>query len=85
MFTLGMDQFHFVIYIVKGTCLSNTCFGFSGALFWFLRYAILKYYKNNIFRKENLVPITLTLIYIFKIVILSNFQKVFIKKSFKYY
>lgn len=52
-------------YIVKGTFLSNTRFEFHGSLFWFFRQAILKYYKNNLPRKENLVSTISTLTYIF--------------------
>lgn len=54
-------------YIVVDRFLSNTRFEFHGSLFWFLRQAILKYYKNNLLRKENLVSTILTLTYIFKI------------------
>lgn len=54
-------------YIVEDTFLSNTRFEFHGSLCWFLRQAILKYYKNNLPRKENLVSTISTLTYIFKI------------------
>lgn len=68
---------------VKDKVLSNLYFESDGGLFSLLRYMTLNYHK--VFRKGNLIPMILTLTYIFKIIILNNFQRaLIIKYSSKY-
>lgn len=78
------SQITLLIYnCVKDKVLSNLYFESDGGLFSLLRYMTLNYHK--VFRKGNLIPMILTLTYIFKIIILNNFQRaLIIKYSSKY-